>query len=397
MKNFRFVMNNMTATDDKYLPLLSAKEVKFARDFHASIPGYEETPLANLQQMAGELGIAQLKVKDESWRFGLNAFKSLGGSYAAARYVGKRLGLSSDELRCAVLTGAGARGRAGRITFYTATDGNHGRGLAWSAKMLGQKAVIFMPRGTTEERVRHIKQLGARVTVENLDYDGCVRKAEAAAETDRCGVLVQDVSWSGYEEIPNWIMQGYGTMAAEAAEQFGERPTHILLQAGVGSTAAAVTGYFANIYKENPPVVIVAEPENAACLYESALLADGKPHTATGNGETIMAGLNCGTPSITAWDILRNHVHCFVSVSDRTAVRGMRLLAAPLKGDPQVVSGESGAVTMGVLYTLLTGRRFAALRKRLQLTNESRVLLFSTEGDTDHARWKRIVWEGKLR
>lgn len=190
-------------------------------------------------------------------------------------------------------------------------------------------------------------------------------------------------------------MQGYGTMASEAHEQMQaagcERPTHIFIQAGVGSLAGAVIGYFANVYKDNPPVMIVVEPHGAACIYKSAAAADGNPHNVEGDMQTIMAGLCCGEPNITSWDILRNHIDCFVSCEDKISARGMRILGAPLKGDPQVVSGESGAVTAGLLSVIMKCPHQADLKEFLGLGPDSKVLLFSTEGDTDPIRYKQIV------
>ena len=200
-----------------------------------------------------------------------------------------------------------------------------------------------------------------------------------------------------YEEIPAWIMQGYGTMALEADEQFGERPTHVFVQAGVGSLAGAMVGYFANKYKDNPPVMVVVEAEAAACLYKGAVAGDGKIRIVEGDLNTIMAGLACGEPNITSWDILKNHADCFIAAEDVVAARGMRMLSAPLKGDPQVVSGESGAAPFGALATIMLNDEYAELRKKLKLDSNSKVLLFSTEGDTDPIRWKNIIWEAKER
>ena len=396
-RNLKWAMNTMPKTDDKNLPIMSVEEVKKARAFHQSFPQYSVTPLVKLDKMAEYLGLGKVMVKDESYRFGLNAFKVLGGSYAMARYIANETGKDVSELPYNVLTSEKLKQEFGQATFFSATDGNHGRGVAWSANKLGQKSVIFMPKGSTLTRLNNIKAEGAVATIESVNYDECVRMAAAAAAKTKHGVVVQDTAWEGYEKIPAWIMEGYGTMANEADEQFGERPTHVFVQAGVGSLAGAVVGYFSNRYKDNPPTMIVVEADAAACLYKGAKAGDGKIRIVDGDMETIMAGLACGEPNITSWDILKNHVKCFIAAEDPVAARGMRMLAAPFKGDTPVTSGESGAAPFGTLATIMTDDSYQELREALGLNQDSKVLLFSTEGDTDPERYKNIVWEGKAK
>ncbi|MBD8975175.1 diaminopropionate ammonia-lyase [Veillonella magna] len=400
MDAMKWVVNTMTKSEDKNLAIMSIEEGEKARAFHQSFPQYEVTPLTELPLMADHLGLGTLFVKDESYRFGLNAFKVLGGSYSMAKYVAQKLGKDVSELTYDVFTSEELRKEFGQATFFTATDGNHGRGVAWAAKRLGQKAVIFMPKGTTETRLKNIEKEGATVTIEELNYDDCVRKAVAEAAKVDNGVVVQDTAWDGYEEIPSWIMQGYGTMALEAGDQLNEKgvmPTHIFVQAGVGSLAGAVTGYFTNLYKDAPvkPKIIVVEAQAADCLYQGALAGDGKPRIVGGDLQTIQAGLACGEPNTISWDILRNHVDVFVSAPDWVAELGMRMTAAPLKGDKPIVSGESGAVPFGTVAAIMTMDAYKELRDELGLGKDSKVLCFSTEGDTDPIRYKEIVWEGK--
>lgn len=400
MDAMKWVVNTMTKSEDKNLAIMSIEEGEKARAFHQSFPQYEVTPLTELPLMADHLGLGTLFVKDESYRFGLNAFKVLGGSYSMAKYVAQKLGKDVSELTYDVFTSEALRKEFGQATFFTATDGNHGRGVAWAAKRLGQKAVIFMPKGTTETRLKNIEKEGATVTIEELNYDDCVRKAVAEAAKVDNGVVVQDTAWDGYEEIPSWIMQGYGTMALEAGDQLKEKgvmPTHIFVQAGVGSLAGAVTGYFTNLYKDAPvkPKIIVVEAQAADCLYQGALAGDGKPRIVGGDLQTIQAGLACGEPNTISWDILRNHVDVFVSAPDWVAELGMRMTAAPLKGDKPIVSGESGAVPFGTVAAIMTMDAYKELRDELGLGKDSKVLCFSTEGDTDPIRYKEIVWEGK--
>ncbi len=391
----QWVLNKMPASEDRHLEVMSLPNVAKAQAFHRSFPQYGPTPLAKLPGMAARLGLGSLSVKDESYRFGLNAFKVLGGSFAMGRYIARELGRDVSEMTYGYLTGEKLKEEFGQATFFTATDGNHGRGVAWAANKLGQKAVVHMPKGSAKSRFDNIAREGAQVTIEEVNYDDCVRMAAAEAAQTEHGVVVQDTAWEGYEDIPAWIMQGYGTMAGEAAEQLGERPTHVFVQAGVGSLAGAVVGYFANRYSDDPPKFIVMEAQIADCLYQGAKAGDGKPRMVGGDLQTIMAGLACGEPNTISWDILRNHVDAFLSCPDWVSARGMRMLAAPVKGDPAVTSGESGAVGMGALSAIMEDRGYEELREALGLDEGSKVLMFSTEGDTDPDRYRKIVWDGE--
>ena len=398
MQPIQWKENTMPRSDDRYLQLMSEATVQRALRFHQSFPQYAVTPLVALQKMAALLGLQALCVKDESYRFGLNAFKVLGGSYAMARYIAGELHRDVESVDYAYLTSDRLRREFGQATFFTATDGNHGRGVAWAAKQLGQKAVVHMPKGSVRARFDNIAREGAQVTIEAVNYDDCVRIAAREAAQTPHGVVVQDTAWAGYEDIPGYIMQGYGTMAHEAADQFeqaaGGAPTHVFVQAGVGSLAAAVQGYLQNRYAANPPVVTVVEASAADCLYRGAVAGDGNPRVVEGDLATIMAGLACGEPNTIGWDILRNHTAFFLSCPDWVSAKGMRMLGAPLTGDAQVISGESGAVGMGVIAALMLDPAYAALRARMGLGADSRVLLFSTEGDTDPENYRRIVWDG---
>ena len=388
----------MPKTDDRNLPVMGLSEVRKARAFHESFPQYTTTPLTRLDRMAAYLGLKEVYVKDESYRFGLNAFKVLGGSFAMARYIADETGRDVSELPYSVLTSDKLREEFGQATFFTATDGNHGRGVAWAAGRLGQKAVVHMPKGSTQTRLENIAKEGAQVDIQEMNYDDCVRLAAKEADETERGVIVQDTAWDGYEEIPSWIMQGYGTMAMEAGEQLKDygcdRPTHVFVQAGVGSLAGAVVGYFTNLYPDNPPTFVVVEADVAACLYKGAAAGDGDPRIVDGDMQTIMAGLACGEPNTISWDILKNHVKVFIAAPDWVAASGMRMLAAPIKGDTPVTSGESGAAPFGALAAIMTMEEYRDLRHEIGLDENSSVLLFSTEGDTDPERYKNIVWKG---
>lgn len=397
-EEMKFTLNEVEKSGDGYLSLMSEENVYKALTFHRSFPQYDVTPLVALHQMAGYLGLKNLYVKDESYRFGLNAFKVLGGSYAIGRYIAKQTGRDISELPYCVLTSARLKEEFGQATFFTATDGNHGRGVAWAANKLKQKAVVRMPAGTTPARKKNIEKEHAEVTIENLNYDDCVRLANEEANRTPNGIMIQDTAWEGYEEIPTWIMQGYGTLALESDRQllaYGcERPTHVFIQAGVGSLAGAVVGYFANKYKDNPPIMCVVEAGAADCLYRSAMKKTGETVNVDGNLDTIMAGLACGEPNILAWDILRNHAAAFASCPDWMSAKGTRMYGVPLNGDTPVVSGESGSVTMGFLASVMTYPRYAPVKKALKLGPKSQVLLVSTEGNTDPTRFREVVWDG---
>lgn len=366
-----------------------------ALTFHSSFPEYSETPLANLKALAADLGIASFCVKDESFRFGLNSFKVLGGSYAVGNYIARRLGLEIENLTYERLISKEIRERLGDLTFVTATDGNHGRGIAWTAGRLGQKAVVYMPKGSSEERLLNIQALGAEASITELSYDDAVRLARRG-ESQFGWVLVQDTSWEGYEEIPGWIMEGYTTMAAEVTKQLkGEKPTHIFLQAGVGSMAGALCGYFSSLYEdEGRPIITVVEPDQADCLYRTAKANDGALHPVTGEMKSIMAGLCCGEPCTIGWNVLRDYAEHFISMPDYVAAEGMRILANPLGDDPRVVSGESGAAAVGLVAEVLRNPELSDLKNELQLNEASRILCFSTEGATDRENYRRIVWDG---
>ena len=373
------------------------EQAKAVRRFHQSFDEYSVTPLVELKNLAKELGVKNILVKDESYRFGLNAFKVLGGSYAIAREIGSRLGLKGEELTLARLLAPAVKEQLGQLTFVTATDGNHGRGVAWTAQRLGHKAVVFMPKGTAAERLENIRKLGAEASITDCNYDDSVRLArQYAAEHD--GIVVQDTSWEGYDDVPLHIMQGYTTMGAEMVDQLaacgGQRPTHVFLQAGVGAMAGAMAGFIADYYKEARPIITIVEPNEADCLYRTALANDGKLHIVDGALDSIMAGLCCGEPCSIGWQQLAAYADNFVAMPDKAAALGMRVLGNPVGSDAAVVSGESGAAGLGLAVAALRERELAQLKASLQLDAESVILCISTEGATDVANYRRIMWEG---
>lgn len=382
--------------NQKYnIDFLGLEEAKRVQGFHASFPVYQKTPLAILNNTAGELGLGGIYVKDESYRFGLNAFKVLGGSFAIGNYMAEKLGMDIRELPYDRMISQEIKEKLGELTFVTATDGNHGRGVAWTANQLKQKAVVYMPKGSAKERLDNIRAEGADASITDYNYDEAVRLANSQAEKNGW-IMVQDTAWEGYEDIPTWIMQGYGTMGYEAYEQLPEKPTHIFLQAGVGSMAGAITGLMANIYGEDRPIITIVEPNKADCLFRTAEADDGKLHFVTGDMDTIMAGLACGEPCSIGWNVLRSYADNFISCPDYTAAKGMRILGNPAGSDTKVVSGESGAAAFGCVAEIMSNPDLSAMKEKLKLNGESRVLFFNTEGDTDRENYKAVVWDGKF-
>ncbi len=338
-----------------------------AREAITRWPGYAPTPLRRLRGLARALGIAGIVYKDEASRFGLGSFKALGGGYAVARAVARH-------------------GRA--ITVTCATDGNHGRAVAWGAARAGCRAVIFVHEGVSPGRRRAIEAFGAEVRVVPGTYDDAVRRSAEVAR-ERRWVLVSDTSWEGYETIPREVMQGYAVMAEEAIDQLeaaGERPTHVFVQGGVGGLAAAVAARFEASFGPDRPQLVVVEPERAACLLASCRA--GRPVAVPGDLATVMAGLACGEPSLLAWRVLGELAHAFLAVPDHAAEATMRLLAQGVGGDPPVVAGESGVAG---LAGLLAAANCPELAAPLGLDADSRVLVFGTEGATDPVLYRSIV------
>ena len=360
-----------------------------AMAFHRSIPGYKETPLVSLSCAADQFHVDSLFVKDESHRFGLKAFKGLGGSYCLFRVLCERFGLNQEEADYQTFQQEDLRAECRKIHVATATDGNHGKGVSWAAGLFGCRAHVFMPAGSVEARRKAIEDAGnAEAIVTEMNYDDTVRYTAALAEKNGW-ILMQDTSFEGYETYPRWIMEGYLTMAREAAAQMkGKAPTHLFLQAGVGSMAGCIEAYFQNTAPGEPPLVTIVEPTEAACVYQSVLAGDGKAHTVPGNPKTIMAGLNCGTPCSIIWPVLRDCSSLFCRCDDSITEKGMQVYAHPLGTDPRIVSGESGAVTYGLLRTVLENRE---LRDLFRIDENSVILLFNTEGDTNPEGYRHII------
>lgn len=373
------------------------KAAEAARLLHQQIEGYQETPLLSLPALAAELGVKGIYVKDESRRFSLNAFKGLGGSYAMFCILCQHLGLDPAMTELSVLKKEEYQEKISKVVFVTATDGNHGRGVSWAGGIFGCQVHVYMPMGSVEVRAEAIRKAGpAEVTITDKNYDDTVRFAMEQSRKHGW-YLIQDTAWDGYEQIPAWIIQGYLTMASEAIDQMRAReiePTHVFLQAGVGAMAGGVLGYLADRFGADKPVVTIVEPEAANCIFRSAAAGDGMAHSVEGSPVTIMAGLNCGTPCKITWPVLRDYVEFYMSCPDYVAAHGMRVYAGAKGGDEAVVSGESGAATMGALSLVLSRDELREVKTAMGLTENSVILLFNTEGDTDPKGYHSVVAEG---
>jgi len=348
------------------------------------------TPLHALPDLARRLGVADLCVKDESVRSPLGSFKALGAPVALVRLVLKlKAALDLDPIRLF----DGAHADAVRdLTVVSATDGNHGRGLAAAAKSLGCACVIVLHAHVSDEREEAIARHGARIVRIAGNYDESVREAQRLATANGWHV-VSDTSYEGYEEIPRDVMQGYGVIAAELETRLSMSPaapcpwTHVVLQGGVGGLAAGIVGYLWELHGAQRPSFIVVEPEQADCLLQSA--KEGRPARATGSVDSVMAGLACGEASPLAWRFLERSVDLFMTVPDAAAVAAMRTLAAGSARDVPIVAGESGAAGLAGLCAL-AGTTEAG---RAGLSERSRVLLINSEGATAPALYASLVGE----
>jgi len=358
-------------------------------NFHRSIPNYSATPLIELKELSNKLNLKNILVKDESQRFELNAFKMLGASFAIAALLVKKLGLKDSEITYVDIIKY--KNQYQDLVFATATDGNHGRAVAWSAKLFGCHSRIYMPKGSSSFRLNAIKNYTSNAEITEMDYDDTVKFVEQQSKINGWE-LIQDTAWPGYVEVPNNIMRGYFSLLYEfEAQSSGQWPSHVLLQAGVGSMAASIAAYLKS-HKNPTPKIILVEPVNAPCFFESIKINDGLAHQC-GNLETLMAGLACGLPSMTAWEILKLNCDFFVICDDQLSIDGMKRYAYPLGNDTLIKSGESGAVTLGVIERMMIDKKLEKMKRDLGLNHESTVLLLSTEGDTDPDFYQKTINE----
>jgi diaminopropionate ammonia-lyase len=338
-----------------------------AANFHSTLAEYNPTPLIKLKELSRKHKVGNIYVKDESFRFGLNAFKALGASFAVHQSL-----KTSPETE----------------TFCTATDGNHGRALAWSAKKAGKKSFVFVPKETTSERIKLIESEGAKVVQINGDYDKACKEAEKTAKLNNW-TLIQDTAWEGYTEIPAYIMSGYLTMFEEIEESLDSEIDVVFLQAGVGSMAAAGVFHYLHRFGKQRPKIVIVEPEQADGILYS--FKNDKLLTSKGNSTTIMAGLNCSTPSLSAWDLLKNGTDYSIKISDSFAKKAMRELYFPMGSDKRIISGESGSAGYAGFLAILEKNDLKSLRDDLKIDKNSNLLFLNTEGDTDKQVFQKII------
>jgi diaminopropionate ammonia-lyase len=367
--------------------ILSLAAFEIARREITSWPGYRATPMRRLSKLAASVGAGDILYKDEAERFGLGSFKALGGAYAVFKLLRQTI---RDRTGTAVSSGDLTSGKfsdlTGQITVTCATDGNHGRSVAWGAQTFGCRCVIYVHQTVSEGRCEAIKRYGAEVRRVAGTYDDAVRRAAADAESLGWHV-VSDTSYEGYTDVPRDVMQGYSLMVEEALQQAnGVLPSHVFVQGGVGGLAAGVCSYLWERFGATRPRFVVVEPDRADCLYRSAVA--GKPTPALGALDTIMAGLACGEVSLLGWRILDVGADAFMTIDDEAAADCMRLLAEGRAGDDPVVAGESAVAG---LAGLLLAAADPDARTRLTLGPESTILVFGTEGATDPDVYARIV------
>jgi len=366
-KYYKNLPNNIITNDDTANTLQKYNAI----DFHKSLYDYKPTPLINLPNLSKKYNVGNIYLKDESHRFGLNAFKVLGASYAINQILEKNPTIE---------------------TFCTATDGNHGRAVAWSAKKTEKKSIVFVPKNTTIKRIETIENEGAKVIKVNGNYDEACQQAKDMSKANNW-TLIQDTAWEDYKEIPNLIMAGYLTMFKELEENLDtERISKfdiVFLQAGVGSMAASAIYYFLNKYGKNKPKIVIVEPEEADGILTSFL--NNKISTSKGTCNTIMAGLNCETPSIGAWDLLKSGTDYSIKINDKYAKRAMRELYFPTGSDERIISGESGVGGMAGFLAIMNDNDLKIVKESLNIDNNTNILFISTEGDTDKQVFGQII------
>ncbi|MCA0043142.1 diaminopropionate ammonia-lyase [Celeribacter litoreus] len=390
------VFNRHYAPDVDYTPeqaaVLNDANFVTAQETIAAWPGYAPTPLLALTEMAKDAGLASLHYKDEGGRFGLGSFKALGGAYAVLRLIMSEISARTGAPEPSVqeILGGTYKDILAGITVCCATDGNHGRSVAWGAQTFGCNCVIFIHATVSEGRKSAIESFGAEVRRTAGNYDESVREADETAREEGWFV-VSDTSYEGYTEIPKNVMQGYEIMAAEAADQLAdgsfEPPTHVFLQTGVGGAAAAVAAQLRRRYgAEKAPKIILADPDKSACWLET--LRNGTPTAVEGDLDTLMAGLACGEISLLAWDVLKPLACAAVSVADADAVSVMKMLASQTGNDPAIVAGESAVAGLAACIAVAA---YPEAAQAIGLGADSRVLVFGSEGDSDPELYEQLV------
>ena len=365
----------------KYQDILSLEGFELASKEITSWDNYKPTPLHSFDDIAQETGVSSVFYKDENTRFNLKSFKALGGAYAVANLLIKKLKDEGIKANSSDLILGAYKDYTSKLTVCCATDGNHGRSVAWGAQQFGCNCEIYIHQNVSPGREKAIAKYGALVNRIDGNYDESVRIAAKVAESNGYTV-VSDTSYEGYTDIPKDVMQGYTVMVDEAMKQMNVTPTHVFLQGGVGGFPSAVVSFLQESL-DCPPIFVVVEPVNADCLFQSAV--NGEPTPIHGDLDTIMAGLACGEVSVLAWLILESHVTHFMSITDESVPKAMQLLA---NRKTPIVAGES-AITGLAGYLIACND--SDLKSKLMINENSKVLFFGTEGDTDEEMYEQLV------
>ena len=368
----------------------SALDIQTCSRAKASItswPTYAPTPLHNLPALADEIGIAQLFYKDEATRLGLGSFKALGGAYAVLHSVAQEISVRGSTATDIEALMAGQLSQAAEITVVTATDGNHGRSVAWGARNVGCRCIIYMHAEVSPGRQSAVESLGAEVIRVAGDYGDSVRQAARDAAANNW-LLVSDTAWPGYTDIPRAVMAGYTVMSTEAMNQLppASTPTHVFIQGGCGGLAGAVCADLWHRYDTQRPRFIVVEPVPADCLFQSAVA--GAVVNISVTRESVMGGLSCGEVSLLGWDILESGADHFLTIEDDAVGPLMKQLAQGTGDDPRIVAGEAAVAG---LAGCIAARADADLCQTLALNEQSTVLVFGTEGATDPTIYRQLV------
>ena len=359
-----FIENsNYNFDKNKIFNVLSKNEMDDAFNMISRWDGYSPTPLENLNHLASELQLKNIFYKDESKRFNLKSFKALGGAYAVEK-------VSQNKKN---------------ITVSTATAGNHGRSVAWGAKRLGLKCKIFISEFVSESRAEAMRGFGAEVFRVKGNYDNSLQECIKQSKLNDWQI-VQDVAWKNYMQVPKYTMAGYSVMMKEIAEQINnEKISHIILQAGVGGMAGAMVAGIAR-YLDNIPTIIVVEPDSAACVMES--IKTGKIEKIDIKRESLMGGMSCGEVSLVPWEILKNSVKHCISLPDDDIAKTMKLLGNASFSEESIIAGENAAP--GVI-SLIASCEDETIKTKIELNDNSNVLIFGCEGDTDQEMYQKLV------
>ncbi len=373
-------------TGEAFNNVITPQDFTDASNEIMSWDGYAATPLYHLESLAQSLNLQNIFYKDEGPRFGLGSFKALGGAYAAAKVLQRELkNKFNEQASLSDLRSGKYASLTKTITLVSATDGNHGRSLAWGAQKFGADCKIYIHAEVSEERAKAMRSYGADVIRIDGDYDDSVRIAKADAE-ESGWFIVSDTSWENYTQPPTDVMAGYGVMTNEIIQELSTPPSHILLQGGVGGLAASVCAALRQKWGKDSPRVIIVEPDLANCLYASAV--KDTPTSVQITEETIMAGLSCGEPSPLAWKVLREEASDFLSIPDTFIAPAMKLLAKPTGNDPVIVAGESAVAGLAAIIAIAQDK---ALRESLGIDTASQILLIGSEGATDKALYDKII------